>query len=57
MGPVPLQFLATSVGLIVALLVLAVVIALLRSSVVIVYAYEQKALTVLGEYRKLLELD
>ncbi|TYT60575.1 SPFH/Band 7/PHB domain protein [Natrialba swarupiae] len=55
MGPVPLQFLATSVGLIVALLVLAVVIALLRSSVVIVYAYEQKALTVLGEYRKLLE--
>ncbi|MEY7851472.1 SPFH domain-containing protein [Natrarchaeobius sp. A-rgal3] len=55
MTPVPLQFLAPTVGLFVALLVLLVVVAVLRSSVVIVYAYEKKALTVLGEYRKLLE--
>ncbi len=46
---------ATASGALIALLVLFVVLAVLRSSVVIVDAYEKKALTVLGEYRKLLE--
>ncbi|RQG97957.1 SPFH domain-containing protein [Natrarchaeobius chitinivorans] len=45
----------TVIGVVVGVLVLLVVLAVLWSSVVIVDAYEKKALTVLGEYRKLLE--
>ncbi len=55
MIPVTPLFMATTVGLLIGALVLAVVVAALFSSIVIVDAYEKKALTVLGEYRKLLE--
>ncbi|MHC3439753.1 SPFH domain-containing protein [Natrialbaceae archaeon A-gly3] len=44
-----------SVGLIIGALVLVVVLAALMSAIEIVDAYEKRALTVLGEYRKLLE--
>ncbi|MCU4925364.1 SPFH/Band 7/PHB domain protein [Halobacteria archaeon AArc-dxtr1] len=49
----PLQ--VAEVGLLVGALVLVVVIAALLSAVEIVDAYEKRALTVFGEYRKLLE--
>ncbi|SFS69221.1 SPFH domain-containing protein [Halostagnicola kamekurae] len=51
---IPLQGAAT-VGLVIGALVLVVVIASLLSAVEIVDAYEKRALTVFGEYRKLLE--
>ncbi|AHF98788.1 phosphoesterase [Halostagnicola larsenii XH-48] len=51
---IPLQGAAT-VGLVIGALVLVVVIAALLSAVEIVDAYEKRALTVFGEYRKLLE--
>ncbi|GAB7018385.1 SPFH domain-containing protein [Halostagnicola sp. A-GB9-2] len=51
---IPLQGVA-SVGLLIGALVLVVVLAALLSAVEIVDAYEKRALTVFGEYRKLLE--
>ncbi|AWB27076.1 SPFH domain-containing protein [Halococcoides cellulosivorans] len=51
---IPLQTLPAGLTLI-ALIVLAIVVVALWQSVVIVDAYEKKALTVLGEYRGLLE--
>ncbi|ELY60337.1 hypothetical protein C491_03545 [Natronococcus amylolyticus DSM 10524] len=48
-------FVTTVAGLAIGLLVLLLVPIVLRSSIVIVDAYEKKTLTVLGEYRKLLE--
>ncbi len=51
---IPLQG-AASVGLLIGALVLVVVLAALLSAVEIVDAYEKRALTVFGEYRKLLE--
>ncbi|WP_265110375.1 SPFH domain-containing protein [Halosolutus halophilus] len=48
-------FVATAAGLLIGILVLLLVPVVLRSSIVIVDAYEKQALTVLGEYRKLLE--
>ncbi len=44
-----------SLGLIIGALVLVVVLAALMSAIEIVDAYEKRALTVLGEYRQLLE--
>ncbi len=55
MLPVTPFVVATSAFLFLGALVLLVVIAALLSSVQIVDAYEKRALTVLGEYRKLLE--
>ncbi len=55
MIPVTPLFVTTVAGLLIGALVLAVVIFVLYSSIVIVDAYEKKALTVLGEYRKLLQ--
>ncbi|WP_255169759.1 SPFH domain-containing protein [Natrononativus amylolyticus] len=46
---------AAGIGLFVGALVLIVVIAALLSAIEIVNAYEKRALTVFGEYRKLLE--
>jgi len=51
---IPLQALPAGLTLI-ALIVLAIVVVALWQSVVIVDAYEKKALTILGEYRGLLE--
>ncbi|MCU4719479.1 SPFH domain-containing protein, partial [Halapricum hydrolyticum] len=50
---VPLQLIGALPLL--GLVVLAVAVAVVWQMVVIVQAYEKKALTVLGEYRKLLE--
>jgi regulator of protease activity HflC (stomatin/prohibitin superfamily) len=52
--PTPL-FATTAAGLLLGILVLILVPIVLRSAIVVVDAYEKKTLTVLGEYRKLLE--
>ncbi|QLG63234.1 SPFH domain-containing protein [Halorarum salinum] len=54
MAPLPLQFAGLTVT-VVGLLFLLVVVAAVYSAIVIVDAYEKQALTVFGEYRKLLE--
>ncbi|AGB36478.1 SPFH domain-containing protein [Natronococcus occultus] len=48
-------FVTTAAGLAIGALLIVLVPIVLRSSIVVVDAYEKKALTVLGEYRKLLE--
>ena len=55
MSPLTPLLATTVAGLAIGLVVLLLVPIVLRSSIVIVDAYEKKALTVLGEYRKLLE--
>ncbi|MFT4889494.1 MAG: regulator of protease activity HflC (stomatin/prohibitin superfamily) [Halobacteriales archaeon] len=53
--PIPLQSLGATPFTIVAVLVLILAVVTVNSMVIIVDAYEKKALTVFGEFRKLLE--
>jgi regulator of protease activity HflC (stomatin/prohibitin superfamily) len=53
--PIPLQSLGATPFTIVAVLVLILAVVTVNSTVIIVDAYEKKALTVFGEFRKLLE--